>query len=364
MNVFSRAVFRMVPLVVISSVSTFASIPANSPFVRIEGRTAAAAGGGVRLGFPGVTMHLRCRTDSLAMRVDASSDEVYFDVSVDGGAPDRLRALSGTAAYPLLGAGTANGEHSITVVRRSESWQGTCEILGFDAGAGGLFLAPPAAHARRLLFIGDSVTGGEMCDLREDDPLNGKAKTSAHSSNARLSYGYILARRLEAEVNLVSYGGRGVVRDWQGIRDTANAPQFYERALPDDPAASWSHAGYVPDGVGICLGTNDFSRGVPDETEFVDGYVELIRKIRRDAPGAWIWLLESPILEDKPGSTPKRAVLRAYLQEIVERLGDARCAVAPVRHYPGVPNNGHPTGAEHSKMADELEPVFRQALKW
>jgi lysophospholipase L1-like esterase len=355
---------RFILAAAFSTVSTSAEIPAMGPQVRVEGRFAATAGGGVRLGFPGVTLHLRCRAKSLLMRVDASSDDVYFDVAVDGGEAGRLRALTGTADYPLLPAGASEGEHTVEVVRRSESWQGTCEVVGFDAGPGGEFLAPPAARPRRLLFIGDSVTCGELSGLREDDPLGPGAKTRAYASNARLSYGYLLARRLGAEVSLVSYGGRGVFRDWQGIRNTANAPQFYERALPDDPASAWNHAAYVPDAIGIALGTNDFSQGVPDENEFVNTYVELIRKVRRDAPGAWIWLIGSPILEDKPGAAPKRSVLEGYLREVVGRVGDPRCAFAPVRHYPGVPHNGHPTGADHAAIADELEPVVREALRW
>lgn len=334
--------------------------PAASPLVRVEGRTAPGPDGSLRLGFPGVTLHLRFHGAALAMRVEAGSGTVYFDVLVDQLPPVVLRVRQGLGAYPLLADGTPSGDHTIAVVRRSESWQGVCAIAGFEPGKGGALLPPPPAPGRRLMFIGDSITCGEYAAYQPGEPIG----NDGHTTDARLSYAMVLARRLGADCALVSYGGRGVIRDWQGIRKTNNAPQFYELALPDDPSAHWNPAGYVPEAIGICLGTNDFSEGIPDENEFVTAYVEFIRKIRRDAPRAWIFLMESPMLDNPPGGMPKRRVLRAYLQEIIAQAGDGRVRFAPVSHFPGVPHNGHPTAAEDEKIASEIEPLFRQALGW
>jgi lysophospholipase L1-like esterase len=335
--------------------------PAASPLVRIEGRTAAGRDGGVRLGFPGVTLHLRFRGTALSMRVEASSDQVYFDVLVDRLPPVVLQVRQGSGNYPLLPPDADNREHLIAIVRRSESWQGTCEIAGFRPGPGGTLLTPPPASDRRLLFIGDSITCGEYIEYRPDNPIG----TDSHTTNARLTYAMTLARRFGAECMLVSAGGRGIIRDWQGIRATNNAPQFYELALPDDPTMRWDPKAYVPDAIGICLGTNDFNQGIPDQNEFVNAGVEFLRKIRRDAPQAWIFLLGSPILTDAPdGGVPKRSALRGYLHEIIAHTGDKRIVFAPVSHYPGVPHNGHPTAAENAAMADEVGPLFRRALGW
>ncbi|HEY1847725.1 MAG TPA: SGNH/GDSL hydrolase family protein, partial [Opitutaceae bacterium] len=240
----------------------------------------------------------------------------------------------------------------------------TCELLGFTPSASTRLLPPAEAPARRLLFIGDSVTCGEFAAWRKDDPLNGKTPQSEHITDAAESYAYVLSRRLGADCSLVAYGGRGVFRDWQGITDTNNAPQFYELALPDDPKAPWNHASYVPQAIGIELGTNDFSRGIPDQTTFVNAYVELLRKVRRDAPEAWIFLMESPIVEDAAGQPPKRSALRAYLEEILRRVADPKLMLAPIGHRAGVPNNGHPLASDHVIMADEMEPLFRRALGW
>jgi len=200
------------------------------------------------------------------------------------------------------------------------------------------------------------VTCGEQAAW---DPARGLADKL--NSNARASFGHVLAQRLGAQCHLVSYGGRGVVRDWQGRRDVRQAPQFYDLALPDGPPIPWDHRRYVPDVVGIQLGTNDCNLGLPDESEFVDAYVGLIVRVRGDAPDTWVLVMDSPIVRDLPGD-PRRTGLHRYLEAVVARCASPRVALAPLRHYPGVPGNGHPTGAEHRAMADELEPLVRRGL--
>jgi len=333
-------------------------IPANAPGIVYEGRTLAESSGAVRVGFPGVTAHLRFRGTGISLRAEASSDGVDFDVSVDGAEPTLLRLKKGEGLYPLV-QDAPDAAHTLAITRRTESWEGVCTLKEFELAPGGNLLAPPESPARKLMFIGDSVTCGEMAAWKPGDTSDNLPVLT----NARISYGMLLARRLGAQCALVSYGGRGIIRDWQGIRNTNNAPEFYELAMPDEPATHWDHSRYVPDAIGIQLGTNDFNSGIPDEEEFVTAYVELLRKVRRDAPKAWIVIMDSPILNDD-AKAPKHSVLHAYLEEIARRVRDDRVVVAPIKRCPGVPGNGHPTGAEHEAMADELEPVFRRVLGW
>jgi hypothetical protein len=106
-----------------------ALMPANHPGIIYEGRQATNATGAVRLGFPGVTAHLRFRGRDLTMAASASNDEAYFDVSIDGGGPTVLRLKRGAGSYRLWQGATA-AEHLVTLTRRTESWMGTCEIVG------------------------------------------------------------------------------------------------------------------------------------------------------------------------------------------------------------------------------------------
>jgi lysophospholipase L1-like esterase len=345
-------------LALVAAAGSAAAVPANNPAISYEGRHAPDASGAVRLGFPGVSAHLRFRGRTLTMHASASEEDLYFDVSTDGAAPTLLRLHRGEGDYPVVQSESV-AEHNVVLTRRNESWQGTVALLGFDPGRGGELLPPPAVPPRKLMFIGDSVTCGEMVAYEPGRDMKDKMNW-----NARLSYGMLLARRFGAQCHLVSYGGRGIIRDWQGIRDTRNAPQFYELALPDDPAVRWDHSRYIPDAIGLQLGTNDFNQGVPDQNEFVNAYVEFIRKIRRDAPGALIFVMDSPIVDDEPVKGPRRTVLHAYLEQVVARAGGGKVLLAPLKHYPGVPGNGHPTGQEHEAMAAELAPLLQRALDW
>jgi lysophospholipase L1-like esterase len=329
--------------------------PADDPHVSYEGRVACGPDHQVRMGFPGIVTRLRVDATSVNAKILASSDDVYFNLVLDDCAPRRLRLKKGLNDVVLLSE-TQPGAHNIELVRRTESWEGVCEIVGISVEEG-TFLDPLPLPSSKLMFIGDSITCGEGTEPSDID-----GKPGAERSNAEASFCMKLARRLKAQCNLVSYGGRGIIRDWQGIRDTNNAPQFYEFALPDDPNARWDSRKYVPDVVGICLGTNDFSQGVPDQNEFVNGYAEFIRKIMRDAPKARIILIDSPILTDGEGQIPKKKVCRAFLEEILRKIGSKNVSLAWVRHYLGSPGDGHPTGAEHTLIADELESAFRGAL--
>lgn len=327
------------------------ALSASDAHICYEGRTAVRADGAVGMGFPGVTAHLRVRADSLSFAVNASKGPQYLDVEVDREPVRHLQLHAGDGEYAVpLGE---MGAHEVALVRCNESWQGTLEFKSFAVKPGDAFLDPPPLPPRKLMFVGDSVTCGEMDTYHIGTDFNDPDNT-----DARVSYGMLLARLFHAQCYLVSYGGRGIFRDWQGIRKTNNAPQFYELAMPDDPAILWDHRRYTPDAIGVQLGTNDFSSGIPDEVEFVNAYIELVRTLRRDAPQALIFLMESPILDGQ-----KRAVLRTYLEEIVAALRDPNVCFAPLAHRAGVPGNGHPTGAEHQAMAGELVPVLQAVMR-
>ncbi len=327
-------------------------VPALSPFLSFEGRTAKMVSGVVRAGFPGVVLRARIDGPRLVLHTTASTENLYLDIRIDGAAPKRVHLAKG--ALDLVVYDGPAGEHSVEIARRNESWEGVWDLTGAST-PGGRFLPPPPLPPKRLMFIGDSITCGAACDVARDDP-----REDMTVNDAQKTYAKLLSGRLNAQCHLVAYGGRGVIRDWQGIRDTRNAPQFYELAAPDEPTMIWNPADYVPDAIVVMLGTNDFNQGIPDENEFINAYVEFVDKVRRDAPRAMILLTDSPIVSD--GDLPKRTVLTAYVNEVVRRANSPLVAHAPVSHYPGRPGNGHPIAEDHVAIATELEPLLRKAL--
>ena len=330
-------------------------VRADTPHLTIEGRAAPGADGAVRVGYPGVVLRFVADGPVVTMRLTSSSDQTYLDVGVDDAPPRIVRLAQGPQEIDLHRG--RPGKHRIEVLKRTESWQGTIDVAGFG---GVRDIAPVPLPARRLLFIGDSITCGAGADVSDAaSTLDG----SVINDGAK-SFGRVLAARLGAACHLVSYGGRGIIRDWQGIRETNNAPTFYERAMPDDAKALWDHRRYVPQAIGICLGTNDFNQGVPDQNEFVNAYVEFVRKVGRDAPDAAILVIDSPMTSDNPQQGHRRTIQQDFLTEIVAKVDRANVTHAPLARYPGRAVNVHPIASEHVAIAAELEPRFRAALPW
>jgi len=341
---------------VVLPIANASSIPADNPLVRVEGRSVTTARHGVRLGYPGVALHLTVHGPNLAFRTDASAEEVDFDVMLDGVLQQRVRLPRGEAETVLF-SGASDTDHRVEIVHCTESSNGYCEVATFTTA--GAFLPPTPAPGRRLLLIGDSFTCGAATECRPGLPIN---PSKARRENCHLSYGWLLARRLDAQVHIIGYAGRGLMRDWQGLKEPRSAPEFYEFTLADDSTTPWAHHSYEPDIIGVCLG-NDFDSGVPDEQDYVQTYVEFVRKLRRDAPRARIFLLLSPVVKDEPGTVPRRTVLRSYQEAVVRHLGDPGVRIVDIGTYPGVPGDWHPDGTAHEAVANILEPLFRHALE-
>ena len=316
----------------------------------------------LRMGYPGVTLRVRFEGPEILLRASSTTGDSRLDVSVDGAAPTVVRVAQEEGDL-VLTSGLPAGPHTVDVVHRTEAWQGIVTVRGFVLPRGGRTLAPQPWPSRRLLFIGDSVTCGE----RVERPATCGPKDAARDSNGFLSYGMIAARALDAQAHLVCYGGRGLVRDWEGKRDVLNAPQFFRLSVADaEHLPAWSHAAYAPDAVVVSLGTNDFnlSQGaLPERAGWVSAYVRFVKDIRAAHPQALILLTEGAIVNDATDpQRPTRTVLREYIRETVRRVGDPRVRAFESQHYPGDDCDAHPTRAQHEAMARDLEPVLREAL--
>ena len=342
-----------------------ASVPANDSRLAYMGRV-AFVGDEARMGYPGVTFRFVYRGPAPVLRFTAGSPNCYFNLAVNGWDPVVIHLKEGANEVALpSGAAPADG-WLVELTRRTESWQGVVAFAGLSLPPGCALVPPPPWPERKLLFIGDSITGGEYVELF---PPVWPGDATPRAANAARSYGALLGRQLKAQVQLVSCGGRGLVRDWQGKTDGINAPQFFELALPDDPAIRWDHAQYQPDAIVICLGQNDFSSGLPDETEYTAAYAAFIARIRAVHPRAALVLAGSPIQKETPDSADraKRDQLRRTLDAVVAQrhaAGDNRIASVSLRYQPGTPANGHPVAFQHEQIAAEIIGPLQQLTGW
>lgn len=342
---------------------TSSTVPASDPRIAYMGRV-ALIDGQATMGFPGITLRFVYRGPAPTLRLHASSANCYFNLACNGWDPVVIHLNPGDNELPLpTGTAPAQG-WLIELVRRTEAWPGIATFQGLLLPPGCELLAPPPWPERRLLVIGDSITGGEYVERFPPEHIS-----TPQAANAARSYGMLLGRWLQAQVHLVSYGGRGVMRDWQGNTNVVNAPQFFQRTLPDDPASHWDHAAYVPDAIVVCIGANDFGKGLPDETTYTKAYDGFISEVRAAYPRAALVLAESPIYAetaDLQARTP-RSQLRQTLESVVARrraIGDQRIAVAPIHYYPGTPGNAHPVAFQHEQMAQDLLGPIKSLTGW
>lgn len=311
--------------------------------------------GRARLGFPatGFALSLDGRVE---VDVEAEGPEAVAQIEVEGSPPRVVALPQGHSRHVLEGRGKA------WVIKRTDAWQGTVAITKVAGQAG----PAPAPLERRVLFVGDSITSGGGAD--ECQP--GYPDASLCSSGVH-AFGWVTGELLGADVHLASYGGRGLIRDWQGLDRTqiVNAPEFFERALPDDPAALWDHASWQPHAVVVNLGTNDFNTGIPEESVWVGAMTSFCRRIRKVHPGALILASTSPMFSPKTenGDAAKKEAQRWYLASsarILKDEGDSLVDWTDFSWQPGTELDAHPTTAQQRAIAGEAAQAIASRLGW
>jgi hypothetical protein len=161
-------------------------------------------------------------------------------------------------------------------------------------------------------------------------------------------------------VQLVCFGGRGLVRSWNGKTDEYQLPQYYGMAIPDTAhPVMWKQKDYAPDLILVAIGTNDFNQGIPDHVPYVTAYTAFVRTLLRDHPHAQVALTEGAILDGE-----KKAALTAYIAETIKKVKDKRVHAVTSEHHPGDAVDGHPTTPQHAEMAQELAPPLRTLMGW
>jgi len=323
---------------------------ADARHVTRMGRAVAQPDGALDVAYPGVTLRLAFTGTRLAVEAQGG-ERSLVDVIVDGGQPVTLQLNPLWHTIDLV-TDAAPGRHTVELVKRTETWLGPASIARFTTD--GSFEPAPPLPARKLLVLGDSVTCGanmERPDGNKDNP---------YWWNGRVSYGMLLGRALDAQVQLVCFGGRGLVRSWNGKTDEYQLPQYYGMAIPDAARpVAWTQKDYAPDLILSAIGTNDFNQGIPDRVPYVDAYVKFVRTLLRDHPRAQIALTEGAILDGD-----KKAALTAYIAETIKRVGDKRVHAVASLHHPGDALDAHPTTPQHAEMAAELAPPLRSLMGW
>lgn len=360
---------RLLPLLLLPVLTgcagTLRTFPAADERILVMGRH-RVDGGAVDFGASGVTFF--ARFDGTRLEVDLEDEfrdgtnHNWFTVVVDGGEPSRFRTEPGRRRYTLAD-GLAPGPHTLALSKATEGQNGRNRLVAVHAAR---LLAPEALPARRIEFIGNSITAGYGLDDRQ---VACDVGTWFDKTHAWLAYGPRVARRVGAQWMLTAVSGIGMVRNWNSPGPVM--PDVYEDVYVEytDAVTPWDFSRYTPDLVVVALGTNDFSDGDGpqprpdlDGEAFVRAYTGFVGTVREKYPAARILLLNSPMLDPA-----RRARLDDYLRQVV----DARAAAGDTsvtRFALGGPYtsgcDAHPGLEEHVEMADALEAEVRALMGW
>ncbi len=270
------------------------------------------------------------------------------------------KKITSSAEQPItLADGLPNTIHVVRLVKATEAFVGTGQILGFEVTPGpDLLDVHPGKH--RLEVIGDSISCGYG-----DEGKSEKEHFSVDTENAYMAYGAVAARTLNADYTCIAWSGRKMWPD-------NTVPSIYNLTLPQDPSSVWNFPAPHPDAIVINLATNDFGQKQPDEAGWTDAYAGFIGELRKHDPKARVYCAIGTMMSDQyPPNRRDVSVLRAYLKEIVRKrsaAGDTNVTIIDFgtqdAAHDGLGSDWHPNLTTHAKMAAQLAAQIKSDLKW
>ena len=211
----------------------------------------------------------------------------WVSVFLDGAEqPARRFALCAARSTELLFAADRCETHRIRVVKLTENLKTFVGVRGFLLE--GELLEKPAAPARRIEFIGDSITcgfGNETCDRNRF--------YFSEDENGWLSHAALAARMLGMEESILSISGICLAAR-QEIPMPFGMNALYrftdlpgqQKHAPEQAPSCWDFAAAPADCAVINLGTNDASAAAisaePEKfaAQFETDYIAFLRLLR------------------------------------------------------------------------------------
>ena len=323
--------------------------------VRWVGRVDLTDGQHPRFSWSGTGFVARLSGTSLAIQINSSGAFIFKPV-VDGTPGAALTIPSGLQTATVA-SGLGAGTHTVELYRQTEGAQGDSQLMGLTVG-GGALVAPPAAPARLIEVVGDSISCGygTLGTLSDSDCYP--------TESAWDTYEAVAARALGADVSTIAMSGQGAYRNYGGDM-TNTLPMVYTRALTNDATPAWDFR-TPAQAVIVNLGTNDISNGKGDPgTPFETAYTGLLASVRTKNPGALIVCIIGPLLSGSDLTTIEGHIANSVaarhtagdqnvelFNQIVAQTSDkAACQY-------------HPDPAENQIMAGQIVTELRARLGW
>ena len=332
----------------------------------VLGRSLALDGANhLRVSWPGVSLGTQFHGTALSVTLrdmnntyNNQTEDSYWDVSIDGNLTAQPLQLSTANNTYVIAQDLADANHTVWLTKRTEAMLGSSEFSGFSTPADGKFLDAPAAPSRHLEVIGSSVETGYGVGQTQCSGYQGA------NQDVDAAWPELLGKQLQAAVMDTAYSGKGLINNINPGEDPTNVmPLMYPLADARDFDAKWDFSSWHANAVLIDLGGNDWNglNGPPDADKFDQAYVQFIKTVQANSPGAPVYVLLNATTFD-----PARSFLRVQYQNVVRTMADASVKFFEVPVYTGktLGCDGHPTPALHASMAQTLAAQVQADLGW
>jgi lysophospholipase L1-like esterase len=364
------AVLVCVSILIYAFQLKFKSVVAIDAVQQIQGRYELNKGNlffsisGVSLTFKPNASSIEVLLESFSS-VDSSQYNWMLVVDQNNTPIDTLVLFPGKHWYVVVCPPNKNMNH-ITFIKATESFVGKIgcyEVKGVEERKGVL-----STVSTGILFIGNSITCGYGNQV-----LNYGSSSGFHAinENAYDSYAMLTARKLNAPIELVSFSGIGIYRNFNG--DTVSTmPNIFNKVHLHEPQSiMWNHYKQTPKLICINLGTNDYfldSQDQPlNEKLFNQKYITFIKHLHTVYPHSKILIMNGSMLNDY------WPVGKKCFTRMQERLTEIKTIVN--NEYPSLvysfvftPQQSpygedyHPSKQTHQFMSEELI-IFIQSNK-
>lgn len=296
----------------------------------------------------------------------------YFEVLVDDAPAVKLTALKSQTDY-VVAENLPNGEHTLTIAKRTEASIGYSSFLGLTVV--GELLELPAPPERRIEIIGDSISCGSGDEAANNSPQCMEDGWGQPYHNSYLAYGPVMARSLDAQYHVTAVSGIGLIRNYSFKYDARPMPEVYDLLYTEEMTSKpWDTTKFVPDAIVIGLGTNDFSPGDSEREkmtvdEYTTAYIAFVEKLRAFYPNAHVFGMSSPMLGDGwPEATDMSASnLKSAITAMTEHFnsaGDANVHALMITKQIGAGCGTHPSAAQQAETAAEVAAAVKTTLGW